>query len=376
MRIALLTRRFDPAGGGTERDLMVTAQALREAGHRVTVYAIEVRRPWKDGVVRRLWSPPLSRTLALMRFAYAAPVAARRDGADLVLSFARVVRADILRSGGGAHVSYVRAARQWRGRTGAAAMWISPYHRAQMRIERRGFTDPSLRRVIAVSNLVRDDLVQQFGLPPGKAITVYNGVDLERFRPAADSESRRVLRQALGLDPLAPVVIFVGNGFGRKGLGPMLDAWPALKSSASLMVVGIDRAAASYQRRAQRLGIGDRVLFLGARGDVSDLFHAADVLALPSFFEPFGNVVIEAMACGLPAMTSTHSGVAELMPPELHRFIVTNPSDPREIASRLDALIEARFDLTGVARATAERFTWKRYAEDLIRAIDSSATSP
>ena len=186
MRIALLTRRFDSNGGGTERDLIVTAQGLRAAGHQVTIFADEIRGAAGGWDVRRVGGGPrLGRALSLMRFAWTAAPAARRAGTDLVLSFARCVGADVMRSGGGAHASYLRAARKWRGALGAAAMRISPYHQVQMLVERQAFRSAGLKRVIAVSNFVRDDLIGEFGLAPEKTVTIYNGVDLDRFRPAA-----------------------------------------------------------------------------------------------------------------------------------------------------------------------------------------------
>ncbi len=201
MRIALLTRRFDSAGGGTERDLIVTAQGLRAAGHQVTIFADEIRGATGEWEVRRVGAGPrLGRTLSLLRFAWTAAPAARRAGADLVLSFARCVGADVMRSGGGAHVSYVRAARKWRGSIGAAAMRLSPYHQVQMLIERQAFRKPDLKRVIAVSNFVRDDLIREFGFAPEKTVTIYNGVDLDRFRPAVDGSERAAIRQKF-VDP-------------------------------------------------------------------------------------------------------------------------------------------------------------------------------
>jgi UDP-glucose:(heptosyl)LPS alpha-1,3-glucosyltransferase len=151
----------------------------------------------------------------------------------------------------------------------------------------------------------------------------------------------------------------------------MLEAWPALKSGAHLLVAGQDRAVQSYRNQAARLGVAARVSFLGAQSRVEDLFHAADAMAMPSLFEPFGNAVMEAMACGLPALTSAQSGVAELIPSELRQFVVNDPSDPREIAARLDALIEAAPALAGAARAAVEPFTWQRYGEGLIRLVES-----
>ncbi len=372
MRVALLARRFDSAGGGTERDLIATAQALRAAGHQITIFADEIRGAGGDSDVRRVGAGPrLGRTLSLMRFAWTAAPAARRAGADLVLSFARCVGADVMRSGGGAHASYLRAARKWRGALGASAMRISPYHQVQMLVERQAFRSPSLKHVIAVSNFVRDDLIREFGLAPEKTVTIYNGVDLERFRPAADPSERAAIRQKFVVPATARVAAFVGNGFARKGLGFLIEAWPLVAGGAFLLVAGADRQTDKFARRARALNVGARVVFTGPQPNVEAIFHAADVFAMPSLFEPFGNVVMEAMACGLPAMTSAFSGVAELLPPSMRGLRVENPDDVGEVALRLGALFDAPASLGREARATAEKFTWTRYANELNALIES-----
>ncbi|MGH7813783.1 MAG: glycosyltransferase family 4 protein, partial [Candidatus Binataceae bacterium] len=269
MRIAILARRFDSGGGGTERDLIVTAQCLRAAGHEIEIIADEIRSPAGEWNVRRLGGPPLGRTLSLLRFAFMAAPAARRGGAELVLSFARAVGADAMRSGGGAHSSYLRAARQWRSAAGAAAMRMRPYHRAQMLAERRAFTSPGLKRAIAVSELVRKDLIHEFGLAPEKTVTIYNGVDLERFRPLSGATARAAARERFKIPARARTVAFIGNGFARKGLGFLLEAWPMVPGAPFLLVVGADRSAAAYKFRAEALGIGERVIFAGPHPDAA-----------------------------------------------------------------------------------------------------------
>jgi UDP-glucose:(heptosyl)LPS alpha-1,3-glucosyltransferase len=372
MRIALLTRRFDSAGGGTERDLIVTAECLRAAGHQITIFADEIRGTTGDWNLRRVGvGPRLGRTLSLLRFGWTAAPAARREGADLILSFARCVGADVMRSGGGAHASYVRAARKWRGVISATAMRITPYHRVQMLVERQAFRNPGLKRVIAVSNFVRDDLIREFGLAPEKTLTIYNGVNLDRFRPATGSSERAAIRQKFAVPSSARVVAFVGNGFARKGLGFLIEAWPLVVGGAFLIVAGADRQTDKFARRARALNVGARVVFTGPQPKVETIFHAADAFAMPSLFEPFGNVVMEAMASGLPPMTSAFSGVAEVIPPSMRGFRVDNPNDVGEVALRLGALFDAPASLANEARATAEKFTWSRYAKELNALIGS-----
>ena len=375
MRIALLSRRFDPHGGGTERDLIITAECLRAAGHEITIFAREVRGTSQNLAqnfkVVKVGGIALGRTMGLLSFAYGAPKLARREGAELVLSFARTIGADVMRSGGGAHISYLRAARQWRGPLQWRAMRASPYHRAQVFIERRGFASLHLKAAIAVSNLVRDDLIREFRLPGEKVFTLYNGVDLDRFTPPRDDSARREIRSSLDIVDGAPMVAFVGNGFGRKGLRFLLEAWPSVARGAHLMVVGADQKSRWYQREALRLGVGSRIHFAGAMHDVTQIFHGADAIALPSLFEPFGNVVMEALASGLPVLSSAQSGASELLPESLQRFVVGNPTDPAEIAKNMTELLEADGVLRAVARATAERYTWHTYAGKLLAIIST-----
>ena len=378
MRIALLSRRFDPHGGGTERDLIITAECLSAAGHEVTIFAREVRGASQglseDFKVRQVGGIALGRTAGLLSFAYGAPVAARGAGAELVLSFARTIGADVMRSGGSAHISYLRAARQWRGAFEWRAMRASPYHRAQMFIERRGFASPHLKAAIAVSNLVRDDLMREFHLPIKKVVTLYNGVDLERFTPPRDDSARREMRSALVITSGAPLVAFVGNGFGRKGLRFLIEAWPKVWRDAHLLVVGVDRKTRGYQREAIRLGVGARIHFAGAMPDVARVFHGIDAFALPSLFEPFGNVVMEAMASGLPVLSSAQSGASELLPESMRRFVVHIPTEATEIAEKMNALLDANGELRASARATAERYSWQNYAGKLNAIIAALAS--
>lgn len=375
MRLALVTRRFDPVGGGTERDLTITARILAQAGHQVTIYAAETRTPSLDWTVRRVPTPPLGRALRLLWFARAAGATALRDGAELVLSFARIVEADLLRSGGGAHASYLRAARRWRSAPGAAAMRLAPYHRVQMAVEAAGFRNPRLRRAIGVSNLVRDDLAATFGLAAGRAVTIYNGVELDRFRPEADPAARAEIRRLNSWPDDACAVLFVGNGFARKGLRYLIEAWPTANRAARLFVIGADRKLRAYRNLTRRRGLEERIAFLGPRGDVAALMRAADALALPSLFEPFGNVALEAMAAGAPALVSAYCGAAEAMPPALRSFVVANPLDKSELTAKLEALLDAAPRLRAAARAAAEAYTWERHGRELLALIDAAAAS-
>ena len=111
--------------------------------------------------------------------------------------------------------------------------------------------------------------------------------------------------------------------------------------------------------------------FLGATGQIEQLFRAVDAFAMPSFFEPFGNVVMEAMAGGLGVLVSAQSGVAELLPAAMRPFVVKDPSNPAEIAERLTALLETKHQSETVVRAAAEAHPWSGYSAGLLEIVDS-----
>jgi UDP-glucose:(heptosyl)LPS alpha-1,3-glucosyltransferase len=317
MRIAMLVRRFDPEGGGTERDFAAAADCLSRAGHDVRIYAARSRDTWWHGMrVRRLRLPLFSRSLEVLGFGLLVPRFARRDGAELTISFGRTVDSDLIRCEGGAHAAYLEAARQWESGAASAARALSPYHAAQCRIEALGFRSPRLRRVLAISRLVGDDLERRFAIPHSKIEALYNGVDHERFKSASNPRLGEEIRRRFKIDRSSRVVLFIGSGFGRKGLGQLIEALAMADSQVYLMVAGEDRAEGFYQKMARRLHVERRVLFLGKRSDIADLVAAANIVALPSLFEAFGNVVLEGMAAradqralrrggGSPAATST-----------------------------------------------------------------------
>ena len=324
----------------------------------------------------RYWYLPLPsfpRSLEVLAFGLLAAGMARRGGADLTISFDGGAGSDVVRCERAPHVSYLEAARRWKGRAACAARVFSPRHAALSRMEALGFCSRRLRRVLAVSGLVGDDLARRFSVPRSKIEVLYNGVDQERFKTANNPRLGEDVRRHLGIDRASPVVLFIGNAFRREGLGKLLEAWSMLDHKPYLIVAGEDPAAASYHRLARRLWVERRVLFLGPRDDTPSLLAASDVLALPSLFDPFGNVVLEAMAAGLPVLTSARCGAAEVLPAPLQPFVVQHPDNPNEIAQRLNALLAGPRELGRIAQETAVQFTWERYGDRLTKLVEGLA---
>lgn len=197
---------------------------------------------------------------------------------------------------------------------------------------------PALRAVICNSLLVRDEMQRHYDVPASKLVVIENGVDLQNYHPRLAGEWRQRQRQLLGIGPDAPVFLFVGSGFARKGVPQLLAAFAAMRArDAHLVVVGRDRSLAAMKRRANRLGVGRRTIFTGPQQDVRPFYGMADAFVLPTLYDPMPNAALEAMACGLPTIASASCGIAARIVPGRNGF-VCDALDVPQLAGQLDRL--------------------------------------
>ncbi|KYP95948.1 glycosyl transferase family 1, partial [Sodalis-like endosymbiont of Proechinophthirus fluctus] len=183
-----------------------------------------------------------------------------------------------------------------------------------------------LKKIICNSVMVRGDIIHYYGVEEDKFALIYNAIDQNRFAPA-DGTQRRAAREALSIPERACALIFVGSDFARKGLRQALSA--VANTDRYLIVVGQDKHQRRYQALAQSLGCLSRVRFAGVRQDMLPCYHAADALILPTLYDPFPNVILEAMSCGLPVITSQRCGGMEFIEQGREGFVC----DALDIAS-------------------------------------------
>jgi UDP-glucose:(heptosyl)LPS alpha-1,3-glucosyltransferase len=363
-RIALVVERFEPRGGGVEGVAWNVAHGLAAAGDEVVVLARRAEPPSSRRVrVERVLAPAAWQPLRVLLFSHGAARAARAARCDLVHSFSRTRHQDVYRAGGGSHADYMERAY---GRAGARARRLSPRHAVLLAIEARVFADPS-QTIQCNSHMVRDALHARHGVPEARLVVIENGVDLERFRPALRASERARVRAEVGAGAEVPVWLLVGSELHRKGCDTALRALAAGgPREAELWVCGRDEPRA-WRALAERLGVGARVRFLGPRADLERVYAAADALLLPTRYDAFANVCLEAAASGLPVATSGANGAARWLGDA--GLVVEDPEDAGGFAKALDALGEPalRARLGAAARARAEGRSWARCVEDLRR---------
>jgi UDP-glucose:(heptosyl)LPS alpha-1,3-glucosyltransferase len=285
MRVALtMTAASDT--GGVERQAHSVARALIDAGHEVHVFA-QRRDDTVDPRIRfhRIANPvrPI-RAAKVWLFDRLCERAVRRAGPfDLVHGFAKTSRQDVYYDGSGCLADFQTYSidtlpSAWRRRWRRASL----HQRVVARIERSRYTRGNFRRILAISELVRGQILRRYGLSPDEVETLHPGVDLDRFRPA-DAAQRAALRAELSLSADTPLLVFLGSDYRRKGLPAFLGALARLPGAHGL-VIGRERKARqrAFEQQAEALGVRDRTHFLGVRPEPGPYLAGADCLLFPT----------------------------------------------------------------------------------------------
>lgn len=337
MHIVLIRQRYRP-DGGAEQFVARVAAALGAQGVKVTLVTrswpttettLDVKRcdPWYIGSI---WRD--------LGFALCACRLLRSSPADLVQSHERMGCADIFRAGDGLHRSWLRERRRTTNLWGRLRLRLNPYHIYALKAEARTLTSARLRAIICGSEMVRDEIRRAFPVATDKLVVLYNGVDCARFHPDVKSH-RAAIRARYAIPEEARLFVFVGSGFYRKGLAQALRAIAKLPPTAGLLVVGQDKEERRYRRLATALGMSSRVWFAGPQTDPRPFYGAADAFILPALYDPSPNVVLEAMACGLPVVTSTTAGTSELLTENRSGF-VCDALDTAQLTKACETLLD------------------------------------
>jgi len=218
----------------------------------------------------------------------------------------------------------------------------------------------------AVSQRTADLLKSYFGR--NDVSVIFNGIDTVQFSIPARLARRQGARFRRKFSDDEFVLLLIGNDWRVKGLSAILDAMAAASDLPLRLIVAGSDAAKDFQSAAQQLGIADRCRWESPRADVIDFYAAADVYLSPSKEDSFGLPVAEAMACGLPAITSKFAGVSELIQNERDGFVLSDPSNISVLADllrKLHADATLRGDVGDAAAVTAQNWTWDRNATEM-----------
>ena len=369
MKIALVRKDFSPKGGGGERYSVDLARGLRDSGHEVHVFAHRYE-PMR-GVSFHSIAVPL-KPFGLQNWLFAQNVrhALSKNEFDIVNGISQIYPQDIYRLGDGIHKHWltVRRPRMF----SHVYDKISPRHRLLLHLEKKIFSPGNYKRIIANSELCKQHAINYYTVPPQLVDVIFCGVDFAIFNSSVRNEGAQ-LRTSLGVGREPIVVLFVGTNYERKGLDTVLQGISRLryKEKYRLLVVGKGNIP-RYQRLAQKLGLQEITVFCGYQEHMPPYYGAADIFVLPSYYDPFGNVCLEAMACGLPVITTRETGVSELMAHGKSGFVMDHPGDISTLGNWLEALEdpELRKSMGAEAQEQAAFITIERNVRRTILAYE------
>lgn len=229
---------------------------------------------------------------------------------DIIHSHVHLPNCNVYYATGGVHSEWLVQKNKISNPLKRLATQTSLFHNLKKYLEKYTFFNQNLDAVICISEMVKKDISKHFNVPPRKLHTIYPGVNFKIFNTEYQPELRRKTRNELNISDDHTVFIFVGSGFERKGLTILIDSLAELPENCELLVIGKDKNLKGYKKRARKLNISERVHFLGMQKEVKRFYAASDVFVLPSLYDAFALVIVEAMACGLPVIASSKCGAA------------------------------------------------------------------
>jgi UDP-glucose:(heptosyl)LPS alpha-1,3-glucosyltransferase len=233
----------------------------------------------------------------------------------------------------------------------AGIRFLMPRHRVLLAMESQYFRDPRPRHILCTSAREVGDLVHLYGVDPARCTVVPNPFDPERFNPGRRDRHRDEVRHRLGIADDELALMLVANELHRKGLAQTLEALARTEDrTMSLHVVG-KAGLGPFRPVIERLGLTGRVHYHGPTDDVGLQLAGADLMVLPTQYEPFGLVIIEALATGVPVLTTRLAGASSAVEPGRTGLILEDPYDVDELTGLLD--LAARSDLAAWGAAAA-----------------------
>ena len=319
IRFATAIRDFSRRKGGAERYLVDLCARMASEDFEVHVYA----EHWDDEIkgihMHYIKTIRFPKSLRLLSFAVRATKEIEKENYDVTLGVGNTLKADVLQPHGGVHWAWF-----WRSLKAYdhSFLWVikflgrvlSPKQWTQGYIENAPYKEKQFSKIIAISDMVKQDIMQWYGVPEDQIQVVYNGVDTERFHPR-NRQYREEIRKRHGIRDEF-VILFVSNNFRMKGLGYLIKALAEIKKSSptpyKCLVLGRDRKA-PYVGLAERLGISKEVIFAGSTDEPEKYYGAADLLVHPTFYDACSLTVLEALASGLPVITTTSNGAGGIL---------------------------------------------------------------
>ncbi|MGE3808011.1 MAG: glycosyltransferase family 4 protein [Gemmataceae bacterium] len=387
MMIAFCYESVFPSRGGCATYITDLARKLLADEHEVQLYACR----WDENALpegiayRRLPAPRGPRFLKPWRFAAACNEALAGGDHHVSIGFDKTYGQDVLYPQGGLHAaSHVHNLNKHRSPLvrclAALVKAVDPAHRSYARLERKQYLGSERPLMVAISSMVWNHFQHFYGINADDLRLVRTAIDPARFPEHDRLRCRMEGREQWGIGPNETVGLILAMNYHLKGLEPLLYAVRRLVSqhpaahAFRLLVAGSPKYAA-YQKLARRLGIDKHICFAGFCGEARQAYFAADFLVHPTFYDPCSLVVLEALACGLPVITTRYNGASEFLTPPREGYVIDDPHDQNQLAWCMGQLLEPsrRSACAQAARRTAAQWTFDHHYRNILQVFTEAA---
>jgi len=370
-RISLAIENFNPQAGGAESYAVALANRLIEKGWDVHFFGKRWDENPPQAIFHQIHIPKwLPAFLQILLFAYKHRKQVKKSLFDVVLGFGNTIHMNVYQSHGGVHAysTYRKSfsERVWiKRKIKQLLSLLSLKNWARHWIESAPFRMNPYPKLIAISDMIKKDMVKAYRCKSENIQVIYNGVDTTRFNPQNSQPLRRSIRLQHHIDDDDIVFLFTSFSLKKKGFFPLLEAVSRLKQTADhaikLLVVG-KNPSRQIEKKVERLSAVDNVIFAGPQTDMVPYYGAADVFILPTYYDACSLVVIEAMACGLPTITTEYNGAAELIRNDVNGFVIPHPPQVQALIFAMNSLLvfKTRYQMSKEAATTAMQYSLEK----------------
>ena len=368
IRFAIGLMDFSKKRGGAERYLVDLCTQMATEGYEVHVYTEHHDEEDPGIYFHSVKTIPFPKSLRLLSFAIKATREIKNGNYDIAFGVGNTLKADVLQPHGGVHWAWFwRSLRaydhpilwmiKFLGRVLSLKQWISGW------IEDSPYKKAKFAKIIAISEMVKMDMIRWYRIPEERITVVYNGVDIEHFHPR-NRQYREEIRRRHGIGD-EPVILFVSNNFRMKGLGFLIKAMAKIRKGNplpfKLLVLGRDRQG-SYLRLARKNGIFEEVVFAGSTNEPEKYYGASDFLVHPTFYDACSLTVLEALASGLPVITTHSNGAGGIITQGQEGFVISDPRGEKVLIEKISFLLDReRVEKASIAaRRLAETYSIER----------------
>lgn len=376
--------KFSKYAGGAESYGVSLAATLIENGWDVHLFGESWDGEPKEACFHEIYVPGfLPSWLKLLYFAWKHNNRVSKEHYDVVVGFGNTIYMNVYQSHGGVHqLSTARKVFSEKNvilrilKRLVNVLSIKQWTRAW--IEAAPFRLKPRPKIIAISRMIEKDMESFFKTKPGEIEIIYNGVDTGKYNMSMRQRMRGQLRNKLNIRENDVVFLFVSYDLKKKGIEPLVEAAAKLKKNGNnnfkILVVG-ETPYRSLVKLIENLDLKDNVIFPGRVKSMDEFYANSDVFVLPTYYDACSLVVIEAMASGLPAVTTVYNGACGLIENGKNGFIISHPPDSSELADKMKLLMddEKRKTMSGEAFNTGKEYSSERNHRDMMRVFEEAA---